>query len=338
MSELEGVVVREVELLEIEVSNAKTDALRLEELSRHPDSSVQLAVAGNPNTSSATLEHLGRSRRLGLLRALAKHPNTPPHLIERLARHRHDSVRYAVAESAQISETVALQLLDDISPYTRSLLIERSDRFQWDTTRLFERAAKDSSWHTRMNVAQHATVSSIIESLLDDADPMVARPALCNRALAPDALTAKLETMYQQLNLLDYWFDPLDIVRRRDLPSLWLERFATHPIPMVRLCIVKNPNTPRSVLLGFADDPDMTVMMGMATMPDLPESLYMSFAQHPHPYVRSMLVKNPAIPRSVLELLARNAKANPKPAFETWDHHENVEIARKALKRLESVT
>ena len=320
MSRLEGVVVREVELLEKEASNEQTKQSRLEELSRHPDSSVQLAVAGNPNTSVAALEFLGRSRRLGLLRALAKNPNSPPHLIERLARHRHDTVRQAVAESAQISETVALELLNDVSPHTRSLLIEHSGRFQWDTLHLFERAAQDSSWYTRLAVAEHTTVSSILEGLLNDVDPMVAGVALHNRALASDALTAKLEAMSERFNLLDYWFDPSDIVRRRDLPAHWLERFAAHPIAMVRLCIVKNPNTPRSVLLGFADDPDVTVMMGMATMPDLPEDYYLSFAKHAHPWVRSTLVKNPVIPKSVLELLA---------------HDQDPDTARRAIKRLE---
>ena len=320
MSELEGVVVSEVELLEKEASSAKTDALRLEELSRHPDSSVQLAVASNPNTSSAALEYLGRSRRLGLLRALAKNPNTPSHLIERLARHRHDTVRQAVAESAQISETVALELLDDDSVHVRSLLVERSGRFQWNTVRLFERAAKDSSWYVRTAVAKSATASSILEGLLDDVDSIVAACALRNRALAPAALTAKLESMFERFNLLDYWFDPSDIVRRRDLPAHWLERFSTHPIAMVRLCIVKNPNTSQAVLLRFADDHDVTVMMGMSTLPDLPEDFYLSFAKHAHPWVRSTLVKNPAVPKTVLELLA---------------HDQDPDTARKASKRLE---
>ena len=189
-----------------------------------------------------------------------------------------------------------------------------------DTLHLFERAAQDSSWYTRLAVAEHTTVSSILEGLLDDVDSMVISTAIDNRALALAALTAKLETMCEGRDLMDSWFVTPNIVRRRDLPASWLDRFSAHPASMVRLCIVKNPNTPRSVLLGLADDPDLTVMMAMATMPDLPEDYYLSFAKHAHPWVRSTLVKNPVIPKSVLELLA---------------HDQDPDTARRAIKRLE---
>lgn len=137
-------------LLKKEAKSKITSPSRLEELARHADLSVRLAVAGNLNTPSATLEYLGQSTKLGLLKALAKNSNTPPQVLERLARHRQDSVRQAVATWARLPENIALGMLNDPVERTRFLLIHYSRRFQWNTLPLLERAALDSSSLVRM--------------------------------------------------------------------------------------------------------------------------------------------------------------------------------------------
>ncbi len=238
--------------LKKEAKSKKTSASRLEELSRHADSSVQLAVVGNPNTPAATLEYLGRLTKLSVLKALAKNPNTPPHILERLMRHRHDTVRQAVAQSAQISETIALELLTDVSEHTRFLVMKHSRRFKWNTLRLFESAARDPSSLVRMTVADHATVSSVLEGLLDDANWRVVAYALANPALALTVLTAQLEGAFERLNSTEHWLEASQIVQRRDLPAHWLERFVAHPHTIVRSFVAKNPNAPEEIAAQLA--------------------------------------------------------------------------------------
>lgn len=97
--------------LKREARHKKASSGRLEELARNADSTVQLAVVGNPNTPSVVLEYLGWSTKLGLLKALTKNPNTPPDMHERLARHRRETVRQAVARWVELSEVVALEQL-----------------------------------------------------------------------------------------------------------------------------------------------------------------------------------------------------------------------------------
>ena len=315
-----GVNVTDVALLKKEAKNKKTSPSRLEELARHAELSVQFAVAGNPNTSSATLEYLGRSAKLVLLKAVAKHGNTPVIVLERLARHRQDTVRQAVAQWGQVSETLALELLNDSSESSRFLLIERSRHFPWNTLKLFQSAARDPSSLVRMVVARCANVSSVLEDLLSDADWTVVAEALGNHALPLVALTAKLESVFEQLNSGESWLNASRIVQRRDLPAHWLERFSNHPNATVRLWIAQNPNTPRETLLQLSRDRDWGVLTATASLPDLPEDVYVGYTKHREVFVRLALVANPAVPRTVLELLARD---------------KDADIASEARKRLE---
>ena len=182
----------DVALLKKEAKNKKTSPSRLEELARHADSSVQLAVAGNPNTPSATLENLGRSTKLSLLKAVARHGNTPLPVLERLARHQQVTVRLAVAvtESPFITEAMAFQLLSDADEGVRYavLPIPWRPRVNWNASAFFDLAAIDSSPLVRRRVALYCNDPTILQRLLSDPDWAVVADCLGNPLLTASAI------------------------------------------------------------------------------------------------------------------------------------------------------
>jgi Leucine rich repeat variant len=310
----------DVALLKKEAKNKRTNSSRLEELARHADPSVQLAVAGNPNATSATLEHLGRSVKLNLLKAVAKNPSTPTLVLERLARHQHATVRAAVAESPVMTEAIAVQLLGDAEENVRSAVLPTLRGVKWSTSAVFELAARDSSPLVRMRAAESCTDPNILQRALGDPDWRVVVESLRNPRLSATALTVALEQHFDHLNEAGNWSVASHIVMRHDLPAHWLERFSTHSNATVRLWVAKNQNTPRATLLQLARDRDWGVLSATAALPDLPEEVYLGYAKHREMFVRLALVANPSVPRSVLEQLARD---------------KDADIASKARRRLE---
>jgi hypothetical protein len=297
----------DIAALKREARHKKTPAGRLEELARHPDTGVQLAVASHPGVPAATLEYLGGHGKFTILKAVARNPSVPASVLEKLSSHRQNTVRQAVAESNTLTESLILRLARDPDEQVRFALAMRSHRYTWNTQPFFEILVQDSSALVRATAASHCRIPHLLERFAQDAEWRVVSSALRQHALPLSTLIARLEASFDALNTEDHWSLVSGIVQRPDLSETWLERFARHPNATVRLWIVKHPRTPDHLILRLARDKDWGVLSEVARRHQLPVDLYWDYARHPRVFVRLALVNNPFIPREIVEVLANDS-------------------------------
>lgn len=289
--------------LKKEAKSKKTSAARLEELSRHSDTGIQLAVAKNLYTSSTVLENLTRSNWVPILRAVARHPNTSPRVLDTLAQDHRYSVASAVLYNPH-TDTKTLEKLAwhsllrvrIVMPYAENCPAKARVRLVADSKVEVRKASANS----------RKTPAYLLAQLARDSDAEV-RAAVASNPNTPlevvEILTDDLEESVRSATL---W-------REEALPEDWLVRLSTDPSPSVRQAVICHPSTSISVLQEMVtqgdllkSDVDDFVLQQLAQRADLPLELFIQVCNRGSRRVRRALVRNPNTPSEILDLMVKD--------------------------------
>ena len=308
-----------LEALKKEAKSKKTSAVRLEELSRHPDTGVQNAVAGNENASAKTLEYLSGHGKYTILKSVAKNPNTPPAVLEKLAAHKQATVCAAAAGNPNTPMEVLEHLVTHPDPKVRLELTGRHAG-----AKIYARLADDPDFEVRELLAYREYCPlPVLKKLARDPESTV------RARVAWGGKTRELVTLLAT--------DPDYRVRENCVRPLhhfkeWglLLQLSHDPSPMVRVEIAQLEPWRDELHAHLVADPESEVREHMARRDDLSEPVLRKLIQDPSPAVRRPLVYNKGkIPPFVLEALAQDPDENVR-----WQVAYNGSASKKLLERM----
>ena len=311
----------DISALKKEAKHKKTSAARLELLARHSDSSVQLAVASNPNTPAQTLVYLGGHGRFNILKAVAKHPNTPSKVLEHLAHHKQASVCEVVARNAHTPASALEHLAGHPETKVRCALALNSQA----PLSVYEKLADDEA-SVRINLASRPHCpQQILETLSHDSNDTVRSVVAGRSELALNVL-------------LRLSCDKSTQVRKSSIYSMHklgqheaLQRLAHDPEAELRLKITELSPWRDTLHQHLITDPSAVVKEGLSRRNDLTPEVVRELMLDPCPKVRRPLVFNKLEPTPlfVLEYLLNDSDKDVR-----WQVAYNRYAPADLLKKL----
>jgi hypothetical protein len=244
--------------LKKEAKSKKTSAARLEELARHSDTSIQLAVANNPNANAATLEYLSGHGMWNILKAVAKNPSMPSSAQIRLARHKQVSVREMLVQRSDLAPETLEALARDTEVNLVDLVMHYNAHLR-SLPQVLEAFVTSPVASARRGAARFAPVTSDqFERLFKDSDPHIVG---------------------------NLYFSPYSSPEQR-------QRVRNHQNPEVRCMIVKRGGFEFSVaeLEKASRDSSPIVRAALAGQKPLMPHLLNKLSHDPDPEVRSVIV------------------------------------------------
>lgn len=287
--------------LKKEAKSKKTSPQRLEELARHSDTSIHLAVAGNPNANAATLIYLSSHGRFNVLKAVARNPNTPETALLKLFRHKQATVREAVLSRFAITAQLAEAISQDLDSRVRDVLVT-----QWNTS---------SGWS-----------ETTVKRLIFDEAPQIRQHILRRGMLReyPEALEAYVRDSALVVRQEFATLPKMELLTKR--PDL-VELLANDPEPSVRVAGLRyeNPEIWEKLLLDRSPAVLIGVLQFLSDCPKYLAEKYLTkeyferLAKESELSVRMELVKHVvSLPESAIEILAED---------------ENPEIRKSVFRR-----
>lgn len=302
---------------------------------RSADTATKESLAIDARTPSAVLDELGRDSAISVRLGVASHPNTRPSTLHGLGHDTEKSVRAAALTQllrlAAIESSADAVRRPNTSPQLLAVIAEDLHRYSTELQELcgtgydssnrpgprievLVELAKSQNPAARAEVAESRFApSSLLDSLVRDADETVRIAVAGNSSAKPGALNALLE-------------DPSATVRERvalrmDLSAAHLVQLARDTEPDVRRAAAGNQNTPEKTLLGLASDPDVEVRLVVARgagrvlqfgildrledgVRDTPEEALRTLARDDEPRVRMAVASNPRLPMDAFVALA----------------------------------
>ncbi len=316
----------DIAALKKEAKSKKTSSKRLEELARHADTSVQLAVANNPNTPSAALEYLGGHGKYTILKAVAKHPNTPDNILEKLSTHKHEAVLEALTERSSLPLAAVEALSQRLPPTRRWWLPKNFSNVIMSKPALLEKFLTDLDDRVLQSAAEYLPLSDAhFEQLLNNPKPFVRARLFQNATLMTD--------IHKRMRLLAH---PDEMTRaavaQQSLSLSDIERFINDPSPHVRAAVVGQMQISEAQLETLSHDPNTKVRGAVSgRFFSTPGHLLERLSHDPEPFVRAGVARNSDSTLGVLEHLARDA--NEIVRFAVTCNHNAPEKVLEDLAR-----
>ncbi|MGL4611908.1 MAG: hypothetical protein ACRCYY_19895 [Trueperaceae bacterium] len=307
----------DITTLKKEAKSKSASTQRLEELARHVDINIPLAVAHNPNTPATALEYLGNHEQFTILQAVAKHPNTPNSVLEKLATHKQESVLEALLEHDNLPLS-ALESLQQRLPETRRWwLPARFGRLIMTKPALLEQFLTDSATGVRATVAANLPLSDAhFEQLFNDPESFV-RAALYNNA-------SLMKDINRQRRLLEH---PDNMTRaaiaRRSISAHDRVRFVQDESEKVGTTVVQQRRITPAHLEQLANDASPKVREAIAgRLFSTPIHLLEQLSRDSDGGVRAGVAKNRDSTKEILERLSHDVikKYDEKEILDGFSH------------------
>lgn len=314
----------DVAALKKEAKSKKTAASRLEQLARHSDTSIQLAVANNPSAPASALEYLGGHGKFNILKAVAKNPNTPDNILEKLATHKQETVLEALLERSHLPLAAVEALGQRLPPTRRWWLPWKFASVVMSKPALLEKFLTDPDDRVRQSAAEHLPLSDAhFEQLLNDPKPFVRAMLYQNASLMTDANKA--------MRLLAH---PDEMTRaavaQQSLSATDIQRFVNDASPYVRAAVVRQLHITEAQLEKLANDPDAKVRGAISgRFFSTPVHLLERLSKDPEPYVRAGVAQNGSSTEGMLEHLSHDENEIVRFAVVC-----NSEVSEDTLERL----
>ncbi|WP_426405106.1 hypothetical protein ACN9M0_37485 [Streptomyces sp. R-07] len=285
---------------------------------------VRLAAAGHPAVPPAGLAAFLDAPEVWTVTTFAARTDLPTEFLDRLAAHPTADVRAVIAANSAVPEALLRTLASDPAPEVRRAITENpavpldllvtvatherlpgepAPRVESATELELRTLASSRVAQVRALVADRTQLpGDLVERLVADPDPGVARRIAARPELAPDQLAELVDRHGPHV------FS--SVVAHPDCPAALLHRMVTNPATgcRVRRQIARHPAArPETLLLCLAaEDPD--VRRYAAAHPALPVPVLESLIAGPDETLAGAAAENPGLPTPLMERIATHAR------------------------------